>query len=165
MIRAAIAVRAPDCGASRSVCGVGRASIGLGAVGAAIALFAAVTWVALESGEVVVLRTRTEQGGMRETRVWIDDSEGALWLEAASPESPWYREAIANPEIEILRADGVVRVRTIPQPGPAGHARIRAMFRAKYGWRDVWVGLVQDVSRSVLVRAEPLADTPSSESE
>jgi hypothetical protein len=29
---------------------------------------------------------------------------------------------------------------------------VRAALRAKYGWRDAWVGLLVDSSRSVAVR-------------
>ena len=40
--------------------------------------------VRIESGEVVVLRTRDASGPVHETRVWVADEAGFAWLEAAT---------------------------------------------------------------------------------
>jgi hypothetical protein len=122
---------------------------------AAILLFGAITWWALEGQEVVLLRTRMSEGAVRETRVWIADEDGCAWLEAATAERAWYAELIANPRVEVLR-DGEIRIyRAVPEPGPEGHARIRRLLAQKYGLADRWVGLVQDTSGSIAIRLEP----------
>jgi hypothetical protein len=120
------------------------------------ALFGAVTWLALESNEVAVLRTRTPDGGFDETRVWVADAEGAALIEAATPERPWYQSLRMHPEVELLRDGSPLRYRARPEPGPEGRERIRTLLREKYGWADWWVGMLQDTSDSVLVRLEPL---------
>ncbi len=45
----------------------------------------------------------------------------------------------------------------MPKPGAAGHRLIRSLLREKYGWADVWVGLIQDTSQSIAVRLLPEA--------
>jgi hypothetical protein len=122
-----------------------------------LALLGGVTWLALEGGEVAVLRTRAVDGRFDATRVWIAEEGAAAWIEAATPERPWYQSLRMHPEVEVVRADGVVsRYRAVPEPGEEGRARVRSLLRAKYGWADWWVGLLQDVSGSVAVRLEPL---------
>jgi hypothetical protein len=121
-------------------------------------LFAGLTLAALESSEVVVIRTRADDGSLRETHIWIAEEGGVWMLEAASPESAWYRDLQRETRAEILRGDRVVPVRVTAQPGAEGHRRIRALFRRKYGLADRWIAFIQDGSRSVLVLAEPLPD-------
>jgi hypothetical protein len=116
--------------------------------------FAAVTWLALEGREVVVLRTFAAGAAPRETRVWVAEADGALWIEAATPERPWYRELVAHPQVELVRGGRTLALRAEPQPGPEGHAKIRELLRARYGWADAFVGLLQDTSGSVAVRLD-----------
>jgi hypothetical protein len=124
------------------------------ALALAAVLFGAVTWLALEGRDVAVLRSGPPQAP-RETRVWVAQADGARWLEAATPERGWYRDVLARPEVTLVHRGAEQRLRAVPEPGPAGHARIRALLRAKYGWADAWVGLLQDTSRSIAVRLEP----------
>lgn len=125
---------------------------------AAAVAFGAVTWWALESGEVATLRTRAAAGYVEDTRVWVADAEGAVWIEAATPERAWYRRLLAQPEVELVRNGEPASFTATPFPGPEGHARIRGLLRAKYGVRDLWVGLLQDTSTSIAVRLEPTAE-------
>lgn len=125
------------------------------AAAALVAAFVAVTWWALESGGVAVIETRTPEGGPRSTHVWYTEPDGELWLEAGTPENAWFRDVQADSAL-TFRADGrsaryVARV----VDDPAGHARIRALIREKYGFRDRWVGLIVDTSRSVAVHLVP----------
>jgi hypothetical protein len=118
----------------------------------ATALFGAVTWYALESSDVAVLRTRGADGAILETHVWLAQEDGVTWLEAATPERAWLRHVEASPEVELVRGGATQRFLASPEPGAEGRARIRRLLRAQYGWRDGWVGLLQDTSRSVAVR-------------
>ncbi len=122
----------------------------------ALLLFGSGTWLALESQEVVVLRTRSDDGSFRETRIWVADSQGLLWIEAATPERSWYRELVANPRVELVRNGGTRSFMAEPMEEPEGHEQIRKLLRAKYGFADWWVGLLQDTSRSVAVRLRPV---------
>jgi hypothetical protein len=86
--------------------------------------------------------------------VWVAEENGTLLLEAATPERAWLLEAQAQPVVELVHAGATTRYRAIPEPGAAGHAKIRRLLRAKYDWADQWVALLQDTSRSVAVRLE-----------
>lgn len=118
------------------------------------ALLGLVSWYALEGRDVAVLRTRAADGSFEETRVWVAEEGGQLYLEAATPERPWYQSLRLDSEVELMHQGELRRYRAVPQPGPEGHARIRALLRAKYGWADWWVGWLQDTSRSILVHLE-----------
>jgi reactive intermediate/imine deaminase len=131
---------------------VKRALLALGALALALGAF---TWWALESGDVAVLVTERAGGGARETHVWWVADEGALLVEAATPERAWLAEALAAGELELERNGLRERFRVERSDTPEAHARIRALLREKYGLRDAWVGLLQDTSRSVAVRLTP----------
>jgi hypothetical protein len=110
------------------------------------------TWIALESGEVVVLGTRAPDGSLRRTRVWLAEEDGALWIEAATAERDWYRDLLREPRVTVWRDGAPADLLAEPVAEPGGRERIRALLRARYGWRDVWVGALQDTSRSRAVR-------------
>jgi hypothetical protein len=131
-------------------------------IAAAAVAFGAVTWWALESGEVATLRTRAAAGRVEETRVWVADAEGAVWIEAATPERAWYRRLLERPEVELVRSGEPAAFTAKPFPGPEGHTRIRELLRAKYGVRDLRVGLLQDTSTSIAVRLEPAMERAGS---
>lgn len=126
-------------------------------IGAAVlaAAFGATTLVALEGKDVAVLHTRDDTGGARRTRVWVAESDGALWVEAATPERGFYRDLLLRPELDVEHGGRAQRMIARPEPGDAGHERIRTMLRDKYGWADCWVAMLQDTSRSVAVRLDP----------
>lgn len=129
-------------------------------IGTALATgFVAVTWLALESQEVAVLRTRAPDGALSTTRVWLARHDGAVWIEAATPERGWYRNILDDPQVELALGDQTRRYRASPVAQPGGHERIRSLLRQKYGWADVWVGLLQDTSRSLAVRLEGVDET------
>jgi hypothetical protein len=116
--------------------------------------FGIVTWAALESREVVILHTRGSDGVEKATRVWIADEGGYSWLESPTTERIWYRHVLENPSVTIERGGRMLSYTAEPMPGPEGHARIRTLFRAKYGWADVWVAFLQDTSLSIAVRLQ-----------
>ena len=121
-----------------------------------LAAFGALTWWALESSGVAVLRTERLDQDPRETHVWwVESDDGALWLEAATPERAFLSELRRFP-VAVLSRDGQeAPFHTDIVDTPAARARVRAAMRAKYGWRDAWVGLLQDASRAVAVRLTP----------
>ncbi len=120
-----------------------------------LALFVGITWAALEFQDVAVLGTRAVGANLRSTRDWYARTQGVLWLETATPQRPWYLDIRSDPSIELEVLGKVSRFRAVPKPGAAGHRLIRSLFREKYGWADVWVGLIQDTSQSIAVRLLP----------
>jgi hypothetical protein len=125
-----------------------RAALGL-LVAAALG-FVALTWLALESGGVAIVETRAPDGATRATHVWFVERDGALWLEAGSPGNGWFTDVQREPRLRVRIGNEIreARAEIVPE---ASHD-VRAALRAKYGWRDAWVGLLVDSSRSVSVR-------------
>ncbi len=117
--------------------------------------FAAVTLVALEGREVVQLRTVTPGGGVRSTRTWVADADGAMWIEAANVQRPFLLDLRAHPDIELVRGGRVLPVRAQAVPGLGAHQKIRTLLAEKYGWADCWIGLLADTSHSEAVRLVP----------
>jgi hypothetical protein len=117
--------------------------------------FAALTWLALESGGVAIVETRASDGSIRSTHVWYAEPDGELWLEAGSPQNPWFEDLSRDPRLSF-RAEGRASEYLARKfEDPATRARIRALLREKYGLRDLWVGLLVDSSRSLVVRLDP----------
>lgn len=124
----------------------------VGGLLAAAVLFGAVTLVALEGKEVVIVRTVDATGQTHDTRTWIAEDQGTIWIEAATPDRPFAQNIVRSAQAEIIRAGAVRRYDASIVPNPDGHARIRALLAQKYGWADCWIGLLQDTSGSVAVR-------------
>ena len=119
---------------------------------ALLLLFAGVTWAALEASGVAVLETRAADGTTRRTRVWFAEHDGAIWLEAATPEREWLHDVQRSPHATLQRGSEVESLEALPSTEIGSHETIRDLLRTRYGWRDWWVGLLQDTSQSVAVR-------------
>lgn len=128
------------------------------AAAAALALFAGVTWWALESGGVAVVETRRPDGGTRATHVWFVEQEGVLWLEAGAPGNGWFSDVQRDPALRFSFAGVSARYRAVPVADPAHRTALRDALRERYGLRDAWVGMFVDGERSMAVRLDPLAD-------
>jgi hypothetical protein len=129
-------------------------------VATGVAAFGAAIWWALESGGVAVIETRAPNGAVRSTHVWYVEPNRELWLEAGTPENPWFLDVQRHPTL-TFRADArSARYLTRPVADPSGHTRIRSLMRQKYGLRDRWVGLLFDTSRSVAVQLMPADEKP-----
>jgi hypothetical protein len=88
--------------------------------------------------------------------VWYAEPGGELWLEAGTPENPWFRDIQTTPELGFTSDGRSGRYVAHPVGAADGHRRIRALLREKYGFRDRWVGLLVDTSHSVAVRLVPV---------
>ncbi len=122
-------------------------------------LAALITALALEAGGVVTVVTETPAGANRETRVWFVEHEDRLYLEAGHPDNPWVKDLAGNPTL-ILKGQALDgEYRYMRHDSAREHTRIRALMREKYGWRDAWISLVFDTSRSSLLHLIPLEET------
>lgn len=124
---------------------------------------AGVTLFALESGSVVTVKTSipegapgSDVGGERTTRIWFVQENGQLFLEAGHPDNPWVGDLRGMSSLQLVGQglDGEYTFEVLDDS--ADHDRIRQLMRRKYGWRDWWIGLIFDTSRSQLVVIRPL---------
>lgn len=93
---------------------------------------------------------------MRSTHVWYAEPDGEILLEAGTPENPWFQDIQVSPVLGFRSEEHDARYSAHPVEDPSGQRRIRALLREKYGFRDLWVGLLVDTSRSVAVRLVPV---------
>lgn len=71
---------------------------------APLALIGAAIATIHEIGEIVTLRTTDGRGAIRETRLAFVEYDGAIWIGAGSGKSRrWYRELVAQPQVELVR--------------------------------------------------------------
>lgn len=134
------------------------------AVLVATLLFGLITLVALEAGDMAVLRTQQADGSERRTRVWFAEDDGALWIEAATDSRPFYLDLQRQPLVTVevrrgsfLQGSTLLRAGAEPIAEPGGHDRIRRLLADKYGWADRWISLLQDTSASRALRLVPVA--------
>lgn len=129
------------------------------AAGTVLVLFLVTTLLALEGQEVVVLRSFDAEGSVHETRTWVAEEDGFVWIESANPERPFYRHVLSNPNVELVRGAETHGFLATQAANPDGHLRIRRLLARKYGWADHWIGLLTDTSGSIALRLEPLNRT------
>ena len=122
------------------------------------ALFGGLMMLASESGEVVVLTTQGSDGSSHDTRLWVVESGGALWLRAGVPSSKWLARLRAAPEVRVLRAGVTETFRAVPHESPADRDRINAAMAEKYGWAEWLVSSTRDGRKSIAVRLEALGE-------
>lgn len=121
------------------------------------------TWWVLESSEVAVVTTRQSNGEIRSTHVWHVRDGGELWLEAGSPHNGWYRDVLRDPDLDLSLGDAPRAFRAEPVHDASAQQRVRTLIRRKYGFRDIWIGLLVDHSEAVAVRLVPASDPSASE--
>ena len=103
--------------------------------------------------EVVTLRTPVAGAGWMESRLWVVDHDGAVWLHSAG--AGWLARFEGDPIVELRRGDEVRRYRASLVPGP--HPAIDALLRQKYGVADRWVRFLAPCDESVVpVRLDPV---------
>ena len=124
-----------------------------------ILVIVVITAVALEISGVVTVHTETPAGAHRTTHVWFVEDDGVLYLEAGSPTNPWVVDLIDKQTLRLSGQglDGTYRFALHESGG--SHQRIREMMRQKYGWRDVWIGMLFDTSASQMMELSPLERT------
>jgi hypothetical protein len=112
-------------------------------------------YVASESGEVVILRTRDPAGGVHETRLWVVDHDGSPWLRAGNPSGGWFPRLSARAEVEVVRGSQTLVFR--PAPTPEARDTINDLMREKYGWADSYLCFFFPRAAKIPVRLLPAA--------
>jgi hypothetical protein len=122
-----------------------------GAVAGALAVMLIILIIASESGEVVVLNTRNDEGiGGKNTRLWVVDQSGNAWLRASSADSAWFRRLTTEPHVKLTRGEETFNATA--QPKPEESARINELMAEKYGWADTIVSMVLDRDDAIAIK-------------
>ena len=130
-----------------------RVAVALGAVAALVATFYLSQLLASESGEVVVLTTKDAAGEPVQTRVWIVEYDGDLWLRIGQPGSAWHQRLADDPKVEVVRG-GVTRPYHA-EPRQDRRDAINDLMREKYLWADWYIDALFDASDALPIRLIP----------
>jgi hypothetical protein len=127
-------------------------------VGALVALAVIViglSFVASESGEVVVLKTKSEHATQpdHETRIWVVDEDGKQWIRAGDPHSTWLVAIQRDPLVEVVRGEKSAAYTAVPDV--ASRARINTLYAAKYGWADAYIAMLFGRDDATPIRLDP----------
>jgi hypothetical protein len=114
--------------------------------------FVGITWWALESSGVAILRTQRADGSIRETHVWYADEGGVTWVEAANTSRGFLTDLHRYPVLLLAREGSEASYRAEMSDAPADREHVRTLLRAKYGLRDRWIALLADTSHSMAVK-------------
>ncbi len=97
-----------------------------------------VIFALIEQGETVILRTFDEHQTAEETRLWVIDWDGYLWLGAGGGTTRrWYQRLIANPNVELVR-NGVTDCFTAtPVHDSAVRDSVVGLTREKYRYGNL----------------------------
>jgi len=129
--------------------------LGLAGILALALLLLGSQYVASESGEVVVLRTRDAAGGVHETRLWVVDHDGSAWLRAGNPSGGWFPRLSAQPEVEVVRGGTTLVFQAAPTP--EARDAINDLMQEKYGWADSYISFYFPRAKKIPVRLLPAA--------
>ena len=116
---------------------------GLGAVIGVLVLYLVLVFGASESGEVVQLVAQDAQGEAVTTRLWVADTDGAMWLRAGEGTSGWYQRLMAHgvdSPATLIRGDQTYAITASPEPQRI--AEINQLMADKYGLGDTFVGIL-----------------------
>jgi len=111
------------------------------------------------AGEVVDLKTFDAKGRDHDTRLWIVEDGGQLWLRSTSPDTGWYERLLRHPRV-VLKRPGVDRGPYRAHPTPERTDRVNRRMRERYAWADPLLFLGGDPAQAVAVRLEPLEGEP-----
>lgn len=108
--------------------------------------------VASETGEVVILETRSADGSASTTRLWVVDHDGSAWLRAGSSSAGWLPDL--GDQVAVTRDN--IRRRYTPIVDATQRDTINALMAKKYGWREsVISAIVASRESSTPIRLEP----------
>ena len=124
-------------------------------VGVIVGLFVlimALQGIASESGEVVVVESIAADGTANETRLWVVEHEGAMWLRDGAGGAGWHQRMRDNPLVKVTRGEETHSLSA--QPVPEKTQVINQLMNEKYGWADDFIGMLFGRDNSVAIRLD-----------
>ena len=129
----------------------------IGAVVGLALLLGLAQLAASESGEVLVLETLDLERQPHETRIWVVEDAGAVWVRGG-PGSGWMQRLLESPEVRAERAGHRAAFRAVPDRDPATRDRVNALMREKYGFADLFIAVTlgdSDREGALPIRLDP----------
>jgi hypothetical protein len=110
--------------------------------------------IAAESGEVVFVTTKDTAGEAQQTRLRVVDRAGQQWLRAGAAQAGWFVRLQANDSIEMER-DGTTNS-FVAVPDPSVLSEVNELMGLKYGWADVYIGMLFGRDDSIPIGLRPV---------
>ena len=129
----------------------------IGAVVGLVLLLGLAQLAASESGEVLVIETLDLEHQPHETRIWVVEDAGAVWVRGG-PDSGWMQRLLENPEVRAERIGHWAAFRAVPDRDPAARDRVNALMREKYGFADLFIAVTlgdSDREGALPIRLDP----------
>ncbi len=104
-----------------------------------LTLDAAIGYFQPRGGNTAVLRTFDEGGAPKETVLSLLEEEGQLWVESGHWFRGWYYRVLDNPDVELIRGEGVVAYRAVPVNTPEALDTVTKLMGKGKG-AGYWVG-------------------------
>ena len=123
------------------------------ALGLAVFVFGLSFIASEKGGEIVTLRTTDAAGAVHETRIWVVDADGHAWLRAGDPKSGWLSRLTERSQVDVERGGQRATFTAVPQPSERD--RINALFLAKYGIADRYIGMLFGRDDATPIRLDP----------
>lgn len=125
------------------------------AVGMAIALAVlAIGWV--DEGEVATLAITDAQARVFETKLWIVDLDGAVYVRSGAADAHWLERLEGHPQARLARNGGSVSVRGTAVADPAVRDAVNRAMSRKYGHFERVLRWLRGPAGSVPVRLDPV---------
>ncbi len=91
-------------------------------------------WNAVANEDVIEVLSHDEDGELRETKVWMGALEGVGYVRTS--DTRWHENILRDANVGIRIAGNEYDLRAELVTDDALHARVNAVFRAKYGFTD-----------------------------
>jgi hypothetical protein len=91
-------------------------------------------WSELAEVRVPQLFTTTKEGELRVTKLWLVVVDGQGFVRTG--DTRWFEDIERNPDVSLGAEGESHKLRATPVAEPHLRARVKAAFRAKYGWQD-----------------------------
>jgi hypothetical protein len=105
-------------------------------------------WSSLASEETIQVVTRDEDGGVRETTVWLVVVDGVGTIRTGN--THWYQNLMRDPALKVRMGGLEYAMRIEPVTDAETRRRINAVYRAKYKVQDQTVQLFRGVDLNML---------------
>jgi hypothetical protein len=131
---------------------LGWPALALALLAAPLARAAAPDWETLREVDRVVVVTHDEDGGERETTVWLAVLDGSGYIRTGS--TRWGDNLVRSPELVLRAGEASWAFRVEFVEDDAERQRITDTFRAKYGFSDRMVSWMRG-ARPKIMRLVP----------
>jgi hypothetical protein len=115
-------------------------------------------WNAVAGEDVIEVLTHDEDGELRETKVWMGALEGVGYVRTS--DTRWHANIARDANVGVRVAGQEYPLRAELVTDDELHARVNAVFRAKYGFTDRMLGWFGNEGGKYCLALLPRVESP-----